>query len=57
MKNLLVEFPDGSSIEVSVAKDTDLDGRFAATCLLTDEKLWVNGWNASAIEPLDGGEG
>ncbi|MEO9625878.1 MAG: hypothetical protein ABJF09_00555 [Qipengyuania citrea] len=53
MKNVFVEFPDGSSVEVSVADNTELDDRFAATCLLTGERLWVNGWNATTIEPLE----
>tara|TARA_R100001129_G_scaffold175946_1_gene149453 strand:+ start:426 stop:599 length:174 start_codon:yes stop_codon:yes gene_type:complete len=53
MHEYLIEFADGSSLEVSVAPDADLDGSFTATCNFTGEALTINGWLATRFEPLD----
>ena len=49
MRQLYIEFPGGTDLEVEVADDVELDTRFAATCMLTGERLWVQGWLASSI--------
>jgi hypothetical protein len=40
-------------LDVTVADDVDLDGRFAAVCNDTGEKLLVNGWLIEDSEELD----
>jgi len=38
------------TLDVTVAADADLDGRFAAVCNDTGETIYINGWMIESIE-------